>query len=771
MSENELAKKPNNAALREFYQVKTSREMSENDLYDLNSPHFNPDMYLHQLLRESSLTELMDTEANVYKQIQSLDSDMQTLVYENYNKFISATDTIRKMKVDFKKMEDEMELLAENMKHITAFSGTVSDTLQDRRDEMNKLASTHVMLKKLQFLFELPSQLRDAIQKENYRQAVEYYLQSQRVLDQYEPAPDTPSLHGLRAESADSIVQLVQALHQRLQDDQASTEQLSEAVQLLLQLEQPADALCQRVIAHAQSRLVADLAQLTGQLELLRVAGRGDPPADAKLPMDILEFVDVGCSTFLSNLSLFVTSYRDLFMSQEDSWPAAADRLSEFVSAQVSALLAVADARLQLEEADSSPAVMARALDRLYRRLQGSATLLPDGDHFVSAGMQLIWTAVERKCRQSLSLLEAHLQQCVDAVRQALVVSAPAPGGPEPAPLAHQLTTFVGSLAERVRTLVAALQAFIQPELSFASLAGRRQLFCRQHVREGVLVGFFRHFVSSCAAFCQAAGDKASPNVVLLLSRACRDLETSTVHYLMDYVDDVLHIDDKTGLTPATSLNQDIHDVGQQLINHYVRVQGLAVSQMLRKSVSTRDWQHAGEPRSVRSVMKRVVEELAAVDAQVGTLYEDAGRWDQHNSSDSSRRTLHGAGRQQRHEWSSYAPSQADSGLVANIQKLFSERIEIFAPVEFSKASILTGIIKISLKTLLECVRLKTFNKFGLQQIQVDVYYLQVNLWRFVADDKLLHGLLDEVLGSAIHRCLEPVLMEFSVIEALCDRG
>ena len=74
--------------------------------------------------------ELMDSEASIYKQIQSLDSEMQTLVYENYNKFISATDTIRKMKVDFKKMEDEMELLADNMTSITAFSGTVSDTLQ-----------------------------------------------------------------------------------------------------------------------------------------------------------------------------------------------------------------------------------------------------------------------------------------------------------------------------------------------------------------------------------------------------------------------------------------------------------------------------------------------------------------------------------------------------------------------------------------------------------------------------------------------------------------
>jgi hypothetical protein len=33
----------------------------------------------------------------IFSEIKALDSDMQTLVYENYNKFISATDTIRKV--------------------------------------------------------------------------------------------------------------------------------------------------------------------------------------------------------------------------------------------------------------------------------------------------------------------------------------------------------------------------------------------------------------------------------------------------------------------------------------------------------------------------------------------------------------------------------------------------------------------------------------------------------------------------------------------------
>lgn len=72
----------------------------------------------------------MDTEAVIVKDTQTLHSDMQTLVYENYNKFITATDTIRKMKTDFKKMETEMDLLGSKMKQITQFSDQITGTLQ-----------------------------------------------------------------------------------------------------------------------------------------------------------------------------------------------------------------------------------------------------------------------------------------------------------------------------------------------------------------------------------------------------------------------------------------------------------------------------------------------------------------------------------------------------------------------------------------------------------------------------------------------------------------
>lgn len=50
------------------------------------------------------------------------------------------TDTIRKMKNDFKKMEDEMDCLSANMAAITEFSASISGTLQDQHTQITKLS-------------------------------------------------------------------------------------------------------------------------------------------------------------------------------------------------------------------------------------------------------------------------------------------------------------------------------------------------------------------------------------------------------------------------------------------------------------------------------------------------------------------------------------------------------------------------------------------------------------------------------------------------------
>jgi vacuolar protein sorting-associated protein 51 len=75
------------------------------------------------------------------------------------------------------------------------------------------------------------------------------------------------------------------------------------------------------------------------------------------------------------------------------------------------------------------------------------------------------------------------------------------------------------------------------------------------------------------------------------------------------------------------------------LINHYVRVRGLNLSQMIRKSVETRDWLNTIEPRNVRAVMKRIVEDFTSIEIQVAELFESGAR-SKEKGSDSSRNTF-----------------------------------------------------------------------------------------------------------------------------------
>ena len=59
---------------------------------------------------------------------------------------------------------------------------------------------------------------------------------------------------------------------------------------------------------------------------------------------------------------------------------------------------------------------------------------------------------------------------------------------------------------------------------------------------------------------------------------------------------------------------------------HLLSLLSSFLTQMIRKSVETRDWLNTIEPRNVRAVMKRIVEDVTAIDTQVGQLYEEGVR-------------------------------------------------------------------------------------------------------------------------------------------------
>lgn len=62
---------------------------------DLDSPAFDPMQHAVKHIQSSSTHELLETEEKLALSVRTLDSTMQTLVYENYSRFTDATDAVR----------------------------------------------------------------------------------------------------------------------------------------------------------------------------------------------------------------------------------------------------------------------------------------------------------------------------------------------------------------------------------------------------------------------------------------------------------------------------------------------------------------------------------------------------------------------------------------------------------------------------------------------------------------------------------------------------
>jgi hypothetical protein len=110
-------------------------------------------------------------------------------------------------------MEEELNLLSKNMEAITKSSEHISDNLKGRRQDLSKLADTHEVLTRLQFLFELSPKMRESIEQNQYNEAVKYYLRAEKTLDQYS---HFPSIEAIKHESLSIVEHLKQKLYQQL---------------------------------------------------------------------------------------------------------------------------------------------------------------------------------------------------------------------------------------------------------------------------------------------------------------------------------------------------------------------------------------------------------------------------------------------------------------------------------------------------------------------------------------------------------------------------
>jgi hypothetical protein len=473
---------------------------------------------------------------------------------------------------------------------------------------------------------------------------------------------------------------------------------------------------------------------------------------------------------------------RDDFEDAHYNQDEAMEKLNVLVKSYWKKYCEIVRKRFEVEQNLGENTIIVRAVDRFYRRIETINKQIPNIDLSVEASNIALY-ATNIRVNFYLHVLKEHFNECIIDLRHNVAILGnpqipiiPIPsksssiskhhlmGGEKKLQLLHD--SVFKSISEQIKNVLTNLQAFLASDISFSAKVHFNEPFCKEYVRETLLVSYLKFIAQRSKEFASGLHDPVPYPLLLILSKLCLEFESVSIDYFLTLADEQFFISDKSGLTNKRELSHLYNQAAKSLINHYVKVRGFNISQMIRKSVETRDWLNTIEPRNVRAVMKRIVEDLTSVDIQVGELFEQGAR--KEKGSDSSRNTLSNRTQTRNAAWS-FTPGNADSKLMNNIQKLFAEKIEIFSQVEFSKISVLTGIVKVTLKTLLECTRLKTFSKYGLQQIQVDCHYLQLYLWRFVSDENLIYILLEEILTSSIQRCTDPQLMESRVVELICE--
>ena len=173
----------------------------------MDSSSFNVNAFFKDFVKDRSLVQVIEKNNQLFTESKQLDSDLQTLVYENYSKFMAASDTLAEIHLEMSALDTDLEDLRNSVKSINKTYETVEDSLQMKWKQIRKLDTTERDLNKLQYLSELPNMFKDALTKfQNaadrdkdvnvFSEPVQYYSDYSDILTNYKQTKFMISLYG-----------------------------------------------------------------------------------------------------------------------------------------------------------------------------------------------------------------------------------------------------------------------------------------------------------------------------------------------------------------------------------------------------------------------------------------------------------------------------------------------------------------------------------------------------------------------------------------------
>ncbi|MCO5562521.1 hypothetical protein L7F22_016148 [Adiantum nelumboides] len=739
-------------------------------LQAINTKAFDADRYMSSLVHRTNLEGLLQKHVEMAAEIKNLDSDMQMLVYENYNKFISATDTIRRMKENITGMESNVEQLLEKVTAVRTKSDGVNASLFERRECIEELNGTRGLLRKVQFVFDLPKRLRKCLKTEAYTDAVRFYKGALPVLKAY----GRTSFQTCKEESEEVMGTIKRRLQARAISDTESVLNRAEAVKLLQELNFPVDKILEKYLAGELERLSTSLKGVE-RLSSGGVSAKTENDSGHQSSRNDLEILN---KEFLADFTRSASTFRAVF-------PMGEKRFSEAAITLFKNYVASVQKSVNPDIGDSSAKELIAALKILSTDAAHMDEVLPD------AGLsELALQAAEVSVRKYVSRrFKGLFDRLIGVLMEANTLQAgkvEGELGDDKKPLETLLINAQDIVLQGNLDVLQDLKELLDDRVKL--IVNWRSLYVDlvQCGLQELFVMLNNHFLamSSSSVHEISKQDKVteenkkkipvSSGLVLLLARLSVYIEQMAVPKITEEIatsfigGGTRGPDDRPAFVP-TEICRLFRATGEQLLEHYISVQSKKLSMLIKKSVTTPNWLKYKEPREVRMFVDLLLQEVESISREVKQLL-DPGTVRTHRRSDSTGSAGSSRSnplREDRSSRTSISQRARSRLLERDVAKLFKQKIEVFTKLEFTQTSVISAIIKMCLKSFQEYVRLETFSRSGFQQIQVDTQYLREALREVVDEEAIVHFLLDEVCSAAAERCLDAIPFEPAILDKL----
>ena len=209
--------------------------------FDIDSKMFDMKTYFKDQVRAKQMDELIKMDNQVNSEIRSLDGELQTLVYENYNKFISATDIVKSIKNNMNELDVELDSLKESISKINTSYENIDDKLKYKWKEIRRLDTLQTDLNRLKDLRELPDTFKEAIsQYENNSDSIEIledpikqYIDFKDVLENFK---DSSFMSNLYEEISNNVAKVKNYLRRDIEREERDSNEFFKMAKYLIQL-------------------------------------------------------------------------------------------------------------------------------------------------------------------------------------------------------------------------------------------------------------------------------------------------------------------------------------------------------------------------------------------------------------------------------------------------------------------------------------------------------------------------------------------------------